>query len=280
MQIKVVIGTVSFMLVMIILGVAALFEPDRLQDTTLAYAGREIEKGAVIFQQNCAECHGVEGRAQACQTFDGEEIACKGLPLNHEPLLCEDRSQRMQQMNWTSSKENFIKQTIAAGRPGTVMPVWSENYGGPMEDYKIEQVTDFILNWASDPDLCGEAGVVAFEWPENFDELTTGDASNGPSAYQAYGCIACHGDPAGDPSSATVGPWLGNIGNDAATRIEGKSAAQYIYESILDPNSFIAPECPAGPCFEPSTMRNDYPFSMNEQDMADIVEYYLTLTSE
>ncbi len=280
MQIKVVIGTVSFMLVMIILGVAALFEPARLQETTLAFAGREIEKGAVIFQQNCVECHGVEGKALACQTFDGEEIPCKGLPLNHAPLLCEDRSERMLHMNWSSSKANFIKQTISSGRPGTLMPVWSENYGGPMEDYKIEQVTAFILNWANDPALCGEGGVVAVEWPENFDELPAGDASNGPTAYQTYGCFACHGDPTGDSSSAAVGPWLGNIGNDAGTRVEGKSAAQYIYESILDPNAFIAPKCPAGPCFEPSAMRMDYPVSMNEQDMADIIEYYLTLTSE
>lgn len=280
MQIKVVIGTVAFMLVMVILGVAAIFEPARLQETSLAYTGRQIEKGAVIFQQTCVECHGLEGRAQACQTFAGEEIPCKGLPLNHAPLLCGEPSQRMQQMNWSSSKQNFIRQTISAGRPGTLMPVWSANFGGPMEDYKIDQVTDFILNWANDPDLCGEEGIVAVEWPENFDELPAGDAANGPAAYQTYGCFACHGDPQGASSSATVGPWLGNIGNDASTRVEGLSAAQYIYESIMDPNAFIAPQCPNGPCPEPSPMRMDYPNIMNEQDMADLVEYYLTLTSE
>ena len=265
---------------MIILGVAALFEPERLEETSLAFTGRQIEKGAVLFQENCAECHGVEGQAQNCQNFAGEELACKGLPLNHQPLLCGDPSQRMQQMNWTSSKENFIKQTIAAGRPGTVMPVWSTEFGGPMEEYRIEQLTTFILNWAADPELCGEGGIVAVEWPDSYSDLPEGNADNGPAVYQVNVCQACHGDPQGDSASATVGPWLGNIGNEAGTRIEGVSAEQYIYESILDPNAFIAPECPNGPCSEPSAMRMDYPNVLSEQDMADLVEYYLTLTAE
>ena len=124
MQVKVVIGTIAFMLVMIILGVIALFEPARLEETTEAYAGRQIEKGAVIFNENCAECHGVEGKAQNCVTFAGEEKTCIGLPLNHIPLLCGDPSQSMNQMGWESSKEAFIRQTIAARRPPTEMPTW------------------------------------------------------------------------------------------------------------------------------------------------------------
>jgi hypothetical protein len=56
MQVKVAIGTVAFMLAMIILGVVALFEPARLEKTTEAYAGRQIEKGARIFNDNCSTC--------------------------------------------------------------------------------------------------------------------------------------------------------------------------------------------------------------------------------
>lgn len=280
MQIKVVIGTIAFMLVMIILGVAALFEPARLAETADAFTGRTIEKGAVIYHENCAECHGVDGLAQNCSTYSGEGLDCKGIPLNHAPLLCGDPSLRMEQMGWTSSKENFIQQTISAGRPGTLMPIWSRSFGGPMPDYQIEQVSAFILNWAEDPALCGDGAVEAVEWPEAAEELPEGDAGNGPDIYQLNGCAACHGDPAGDPALATVGPWLGNIGNEAETRIEGMSAEQYIYESILDPNAFITAECPAGPCFEPSVMRQDYPNVMSEQDMADLIEYYLTLKTE
>jgi hypothetical protein len=83
-----------------------------------------------------------------------------------------------------------------------------------------------------------------------------------------------------DPASALVGPYLGNIANDAATRVSGVSAEQYIYESILDPNKFITEDCPNGPCNEPSQMRLDYGGVLSEQDMADLVTYYMTLTGE
>lgn len=279
MQIKVVIGTIAFMLVMIILGVAALFEPARLQTTTEAFVGRQIEKGAKIFSDNCVECHGVEGKAVDCVDFAGVEKACVGLPLNHAPLLCGEPSQRLQQVGWQSSKANFISQTIAAGRPGTLMPTWSQNFGGPMEDYQIDQVTAFVLNWGENPELCGEgAAVEVVEWPESWEDLPQGDATNGQNLYQVNGCVGCHGDPA-NPASATVGPNLGNIGNDAATRVPNMPAEQYIYDSILNPNDFIAPECPNGPCSEPSVMRADYGLVLSEQDMADLIAYYMTLTN-
>jgi mono/diheme cytochrome c family protein len=281
MQVKVVIGTIAFMLVMIILGVAALFEPAELAEKTDALLGRQIEKGAALFSASCVECHGVEGKAQKCVDFAGEEKGCVGLPLNHAPLLCGEPSERLLQVGWESSKAHFINQTIAAGRTGTLMPVWSESFGGPLGDHEVEQLTNFVLNWGEDPALCGEDVVVEIvEWPESWEDLPEGDAANGPDLYQSNGCNACHGDPAGDPALAVVGPWLGNIGNDAGDRVPGQSAEQYIYESILNPDAFIAAECPNGPCAEPSVMRKDYGNVLSEQDMADLIAYYLTLQSE
>ena len=159
MQTKVIIGTICFMLTMIILGFATLLEPARLEETTLAFEGRQVEKGAVLFQNNCSNCHGVEGKAVEC--FDpatGEPTGCVGRPLNHAPLLCGDPSERMVQLTWNGSKANLVRQTIAAGRPGTLMPTWSQEFGGAMEDYQIEQVTNFVLNWGEDPALCEEGG--------------------------------------------------------------------------------------------------------------------------
>ena len=281
MQVKVIIGTIAFMLVMIILGVIALFEPARLEETTEAFAGRQVEKGAVIFRENCAECHGTEGKAQNCVTYTGEEKACVGLPLNHIPLLCGDPSERMVQMGWTSSKEAYIRQVIAAGRPPTQMPVWSQEFGGPMEDYQIDQVTSYVLNWGADPELCGEGVVVeAVEWPESWEELPEGNADNGPALYQSYACNSCHGQPDGSVPAA-VGPDLSNIGNVAATRIPGLSAEQYIYESIYMANSFVVEECPNGPCGVPSAMAaQGYENRISQQDMADLIAYYLTLKTE
>jgi mono/diheme cytochrome c family protein len=269
------------MLVMIILAVAALFEPARLEATTDAFLGRQVEKGASLFSQNCVECHGVDGLAQQCIDYAGEEKGCVGLPLNHAALLCGEPSERMLQVGWKSSKANFINQTISAGRPGTLMPTWSQSFGGSLEDHEVEQLTNYILNWGEDPALCGEDVIVeTVEWPESWEDLPEGDADNGPDLYQSNGCAACHGDPSGDPALAVVGPWLGNIGNEAADRVAGQSAEQYIFESILNPNAYVVPECPNGPCSEPSVMRPDYGNVLSEQDMADLIAYYLTLQNE
>jgi mono/diheme cytochrome c family protein len=281
MQIKTVIGTVAFMLTMIILGFAALREPARLQEFTLAREGRTIETGASLFQGNCATCHGIDGRAQECFDANGNPIACVGFPLNAQQLVCGDRSARMEALNWEGSKEQFVLRTVAAGRSGTQMPAWSDRYGGPMRDDQVQNVSTFVLNWESE-EFCSQP-VVTYDWPELVEEflaqedIEAGDAEAGAEAYQTYGCVACHGDP-DEPGTNLVGPWLGDIAEVGATRVEGQSAGQYVYESILEPDAFIAPDCPTGPCAgPPSQMRQDYPSTIgnNPSDMAHLLAFLL-----
>jgi mono/diheme cytochrome c family protein len=282
MQVKVIIGTIAFMLVMIIFGFATLIEPARLDTVTSARAGRQIEDGAHLYQNNCATCHGIAGKAEQCFDASGNQIGCQGLPLQSIPLLCGEPTERMVQLGWSGSKQSLIQQTVAAGRIGTSMPTWSRQFGGPMEDHQIEEVTAFIMNWSLDTELCGEdVFVERVEWPESAEDLPEGDAGNGPGLYEiTYGCQSCHGDP-GVADSNLVGPWLGNIANVAAERVEGQSAAQYIYESILYPNAFVAPICARDlPCADPSTMPDYFGDRMSLQDMADIVSYYLTLSAD
>lgn len=102
-------------------------------------------------------------------------------------------------------------------------------------------------------------------------------AERGKVLYDAvYGCVACHGDP-GVPESNNVGPHLAGIGAAAAGRIEGKAADQYLYESIIDPGAFIAPECKGGvPCSEPTAMP-EYASLVNLQDAADLLGYLMEL---
>lgn len=282
MQVKVIIGTIAFMLTMVILGLATLLEPARMEETTDAFLGRQIENGAQLFRDSCVECHGVEGKALDCVDYSGEEKGCVGLPINHVRLLCGEPSERMTQLAWDGSKTNFIRQTIASGRSGTLMPTWSEEFGGPMEPHQIDQLTAFIINWSENPALCDEdATVESVDWPASWEELPEGDVSAGDEAYLAQGCSGCHGVPDADPANHFgVGPHLGDIANVAATRVSGTSAEQYIYESILDPNKFMVDECPLGPCIDPSQMRLDFGDVISQQGMADLIAYYMTLTGE
>jgi mono/diheme cytochrome c family protein len=280
MQVKIIIGTIAFMLTMIIFGFAALREPARLQTYTEAREGRQVEVGAKIYKDQCATCHGDQGRGENCTDAAGNPIGCQGIPLNHGPLLCGDTSTRMETMGWEGTKLDFIKVTIAAGR-GPIMPTWSERYGGPMRDDQVEDVTRFVLNWESEA-LCAEPEFV-YEWPElaeaflALEEIEEGDPERGEELYfLTYACNACHGDM-DNPASALVGPWLGELAEIGGTRVEGQDALQYAYESILYPNAYIVPECPTGPCASPSGMPATFGARMgdNPQDMADILAFLL-----
>ena len=276
MQIKIVIGTVAFMIAMMVLGYSALREPSRMTRFTNAELGRSIEAGAEIFANNCVTCHGVEADAQGCVDATGNQIACLGLPLNSNGLLCGDVSQRMIDMGWDGTKHDYILTTVSAGR--NAMPTWHEQFGGPLRNDQVQNVTNFVLNYESE-ELCAQP-VVTYEWPElaaDFlvgEDVTAGDPTRGAELYGiTYGCSACHGSLDG-VTPAAIGPALANIETDGGTRVEGMDAQQYIYHSILLPSDFIAPECPTGPCAgPPSAMPHDFGSRMgnNPQDMADIL---------
>lgn len=278
MQVKVAIGTIALMLTMVIFGYSALREPTRLDRFTAAELGRSIETGAHLYQANCSNCHGVNGLSEECYDLgSGEQIGCIGLVLNNRALLCGDTTDRMIAMNWEGTKEGFIRSTISSGRPGTEMPTWSEQFGGPLRDDQVRNITQFVLNWETEELCSGE--VIRFDWPESVDDLLAqfpeGDAENGKALWVTYGCSGCHGVP-DEGIAAAVGPDQANLREVAPTRIEGVTGLQYVYESILHPSDFIAPDCPTGPCSgPPSAMPANFGerMAVNPGDMVDIFAY-------
>jgi mono/diheme cytochrome c family protein len=283
MQVKVVIGTLAFMLSMIIMGFAALSEPARMERFTLAYEGRRIEQGAEVFKNNCASCHGVNGKAEAC--FDdatGEQIACAGIPLHTVELLCDGDSVplRLSQREWAGTKYGYVASVVAAGRTASGMPTWGEAFGGPLRDNQVENVTLFVLNWESE-ELCAGPPPELYAWPELWEDHLAefpGDAAQGEAVYlnPTYACTACHGQM-DNPASAAIGPHLAEIGVIGGERVAGQSVEQYIYESIIYPSDFIAPECPSGPCPSPSSMPANLGDRISPEEMSDLVLYLSSL---
>ncbi len=277
MQVKIVITTIAFMLTMIIFGYASIREPARMETFTNAYEGRRIEWGGDIFHGNCATCHGEHGKAELCYDAEGEQIGCAGLALNNRELLCGERTPRMEAMGWLGTKEAFIGGTITAGRPWANMPTWGSDFGGSLQPYEVGYVTAYVLNW-EDEELCAGPPPEPVIWPSTVPDLiaetAAGDAVNGEQLYNvAYGCAACHGDPVVDGSNA-VGPWAGNFQNLDEVRVAGYTAADYMYESILEPSDYISPDCPAGPCAgPPSSMPANFGLRMSFQDMVDIMAF-------
>ncbi len=277
MQVKIVIGTVAFMLTMVILGFAALVEPARLEHFSAASVARQIETGAEIYKNNCASCHGVEAKAQQCFSPSGEQIACQGLPLQHQPLVCGDKPERLDQMGWVGTKQDFVYRTVAAGR-GRIMPTWSVDFGGPLRNDQVENVSLYILNFEGE-EFCSAPPLPNYEWPETYsdfnDAWAAGDAARGEELYNInYGCAGCHGDSVdSDASWDGTGPWLGAIVDNAPLRNPDVSVEEYIYESILMPNAYIVTGYSEG------LMPQDFPNRMGldpdvtPQDLQDIITY-------
>ena len=286
MQVKIMIGTVAFMMTMMLFGYAALREPARLERFAAADLGRNVEKGAEIFYNNCATCHGVAGDAVQCFDAAGAEIACVGLPLRDSYLLCGEPSRRLIDQDYKFTVRDYIYGTVYSGRVGTQMPTWSAELGGPMQGYEIENVTQFVLNWQGD--LCVGDGPTAYTWPITVTALietegvtVPGDAANGQTLYEkTYACTSCHGDLATDGSNS-VGPWLGDLAERGGSIVEGYGAADYTYESILNPNAHIAEVCPTGPCNSPSAMPGNFSIRISDpQSMIDLLTYILGDTLE
>jgi mono/diheme cytochrome c family protein len=75
--------------------------------------------GAVLFDKNCAVCHGPEGKGRV------------GANLSK---------------NWSAIRPDLsLKSTIANGIPGSVMPAWSQSKGGPLAEAEINDLVAFLL---------------------------------------------------------------------------------------------------------------------------------------
>ncbi len=102
-------------------------------------------------------------------------------------------------------------------------------------------------------------------------------ASDAVVAVVAKGtCNACHVIPGVPGAVGVVGPDLSNIGTAAAEREPGVSAEDYLHESIMDPNAFIAPECPFGACV-PGAMPATLATTLTPEEINTVIQYLLTL---
>ncbi len=92
------------------------------------------------------------------------------------------------------------------------------------------------------------------------------------------GCGGCHVIPQVPGAAGQVGPDLSEIGVQAGARVEGMDAAEYLYQSIVDPNAFVVPECPLGPC-PPNVMPANFADLLSEEEIQAVVDFLVTLGS-
>ncbi len=228
-QVEIILGIILTIASTLLLFWFAFNEEARMERYALVQAAERIETGGFLYDQNCTRCHG--------ENAEGTNLA---------PCLnCEDFfTNRSEVMGWSGSFEDFIIYTVSNGRvvssrpdqfPGDgnpAMPIWSDQYGGPLRDDQIRAITAFILNFED-----YALGIVATpESMEPLESMADDPIARGKYVFQTNECIDCH-----DISNISEGgdaPALNGIATRAIDMIEGYSAEEYIRESILFPAAY------------------------------------------
>jgi len=124
-------------------------------------APREISDFATLYAENCAGCHGPEGRG-------GAAIAL----ANPVYLAIAD--------------DSVLRKVIANGVRGTSMPPFAESAGGLLTAKQIDTIVQNIRSRWSRP------GALEGSSAPSYATKSDGDPQRGKAAYTIY-CESCHG---------------------------------------------------------------------------------------
>src|SRR5262249_46399902 len=131
----------------------------------------EVMKSDVLYADNCAGCHGADGRGGAALALANPVY----LAIVDDPAM---------------------RSRIANGVPGTSMPAFGELAGGTLTEKQIDTIVSAIRSWERPGDL----GVQ----PPPYATASTADLERGRFAYQKY-CESCHGpDGAGGRRGSAI----------------------------------------------------------------------------
>lgn len=124
-------------------------------------APNEVLDFATLYGENCAGCHGVEGKG-------GAAIALA------DPVYL------------AIADEAVIRKVVAKGIPGTAMPAFAESAGGMLTDKQVNVITSEIRSrWQ-------QRGILGAANPPSYTAKSTGNISHGELVYRSY-CESCHG---------------------------------------------------------------------------------------
>lgn len=136
-------------------------------------APNEVLEFRTLYAENCAGCHGTEGRG-------GAAIALA------DPVYL------------AIADDATMRKIIANGVRGTAMPAFGESAGGMLTDKQIDVITSEIrLRWS-------RRGILDSANPPSHTPKSAGNALQGEAAYKTY-CASCHGPSGrGGPKGSAI----------------------------------------------------------------------------
>jgi cbb3-type cytochrome c oxidase subunit III len=236
---RISIGLVAVLVAIASVVYVGVTEADRQAEFKAAFKGRSIEKGAAVFDEYCSECHGPEGRGSA-----------RAPGLNTREFF----DNRLTELNYIGTMESYVRLTVAGGRPVKSdakwpqnMPTWSTQFGGPLRNDQVQNVTDFIMNWEETAEPAATEILVEGDTPE----------ARGEALFAvAVGCKGCH---AINGDGGSVGPDLGKV----YTKGE-----EYVHQAIVDPNAVVAEG------YAPGIMPQNFGETLSEEQISDLIAYF------
>lgn len=187
---------------------------DRFKEVAINENSSGNVGGKQLYVEFCSRCHGKTGEGTLTDfALDGKKVKYAEPPLRwiYERYKKAGRSEE--------EITQLLFDAIYRGRPGTPMPTWSLQFGGPFVSQQIDNIVLYLQS-IQEPIEAG-ADHPAFRIPK-------GDASDGKAIYDAN-CAACH-NASGQPEDvATAGSGL--IGPNLRVAFQRLNAKQ-IFDTI------------------------------------------------
>lgn len=164
--------------------------PGQPREGSETLSPNQVSDFSTLYADNCAGCHGAEGRGGAAIALaDPVYLAIA------EPAL--------------------LRRVIAIGVPGTAMPAFAQSSGGMLTDKQIDIIAKEIrLRWS-------KPGILTGVNPPSYFETFPGNAAQGEAVFKTY-CESCHGPGGrGGPkaSSITDGSFLALVSDQGLRTI-------------------------------------------------------------
>ena len=209
MQIKVMAGVVAAALSIVALGAYVIWEPSREAYAADRQLTQNVSRGALLFTNNCAKCHGPTGGGLIGPSL---HLADFGSRYKFNPNDPADL-QKLRDIATT---------TITHGRFGTVMPIWGRDDGGPLNETQISNLVDLIATNGWDVVVPAPGAAAAPPASTAPGATPAAGAAPAPAAGGAdpavaligkYGCGACHIIASIPGAAGVVGPDLSHQGS-------------------------------------------------------------------
>ena len=135
--------------------------PGQRRESSEVPAPNEVTDFRTLYAENCAGCHGAEGRGGAAIALaDPVYLA-----------IADDAS---------------IRKVVVNGVKGTSMPAFAQSAGGMLTNKQIDVLTTEMRSRWSRPGILNEVN------PPAYAAKASGDVQRGEVAYGTY-CASCHG---------------------------------------------------------------------------------------